>query len=166
MDIQTILSASKQDLLRGNRYKIAVTNPATGSLDQPSTINCQHVDFPGSTFGSYDRRQKGPLHRLPNDKIFPEVNIGFYVDGNATVRKYFQGWHDFIYTDSNQFRFFDEYKGNVQIQEMNRQGSVAQTAQLIDCYPISITPVNLSYDNSNQAEILEVTLQCHTTKIT
>ena len=165
INIGQIKAASARDYLRGNRYRVSINNPITGSLDPNSSTNCNAVDFPGMSFGTFDRRQKGPLLRLPNDRITTEVNFSFYMDGNASARKYFQGWFDGIYDTNDQFRFFDDYKGNARIEEFNRQGQTVYSAELQDCYPLILNATNLSYDQNSSVEIFTCSLLAYRVKV-
>lgn len=164
MNINLIKAAGANDFLRTNRYRVFITNPITGSLDQNSSMNCVSCDFPGCSFGTYDKRTKGPIWKLPNDRIYTEVNLAFYVDSNATTRKYFQAWQDGI-TSGDNFKFFSDYKGEIIIQEFTRDGNVAQTATIQDVYPVIISPITLSYDNKNQVEIVQISFNQHKNKI-
>lgn len=158
-DVDQLAQFASQDFLRGNHYKVMITNPITGTTSERLGASCQSLDLPGTFFATYERRQKGPLIKLPNDRVFVEANLTFYQQSDAEARKYFQAWHDSI-SEGDNFKFFEEYKGEGNIWIYNRQHEKVLTVTLQDCWPIFINAVALGYDNK-EVETMTVGLQAY-----
>ena len=87
-----------------------------------------------------------------------QATFSFYLTHNYTVRKYFQDWMDTVVSRRPPYDvgFFDEYKGDLIVQQQDNLGSHVYITKLKECYPVNIAEIELN--NQAQTAALELTV--------
>jgi len=87
-----------------------------------------------------------------------EANFSFYLTHDYMVRKYFQDWMDCIIADSPPYEvgFFDSYKADITVKQLDKKGADVYESRLKDCYPTNIAEIELN--NQAQQAALELTV--------
>ncbi len=59
---------------------------------------CNEIQLPGVTYAGVDVKMpfKGITQKMAGGKVFNELDVSFFLDGESTPLKFFRGWQDFI----------------------------------------------------------------------
>ena len=59
---------------------------------------CNEIQLPGVTYAGVDVKMpyKGITQKMAGNKVFNELDVSFFLDGESTPLKVFRGWQDFI----------------------------------------------------------------------
>jgi|SaaInlStandDraft_1057018.scaffolds.fasta_scaffold289357_1 hypothetical protein len=142
--------------LNGKR-KIGGGSPSNYSADDLNVL-CTSARIPGKQLRTIERTVGVVSSRTavgfePGDAAFT-----FYLTHDYTVRKYFQDWIDCVISRSPPYDvgFFDEYKGDILVKQLDKKGAHSYTSKLKDAYPVNIAEVELN--NQAQTAALELTV--------
>ena len=126
---------------------------------QEILLNCEGAQLPGITIGQSEKREYGPVIRIPNSVAYQEVPLTFYCSKDHRERMFFEMWMDLIFNrNTNDFNFYDEYKSVVVIEQLDMEGNVTFAASLEDAYPLALTPIELGYSNTDVIEKFTVSM--------
>ena len=119
-------------------------------------ILCTNARIPQKTVRTIER-QMGAVSTKAAVGFEPgEANFSFYLTHDYMVRKYFQDWMDCVVSDQPPFEvgFFDEYKADILVEQLDKKGNFVYITKLIDCYPTNIAEIELN--NAAQQAALEL----------
>lgn len=146
MNIRTIQARVNQNFLRGNRFQVSTGLGAI--VDQ----NCCAVSWPNITYSTFNWKNAGPNIKVPYEPIFDDIRFEFYCDHNGIVPAAIRQWNRDIMNERFEFRHFNEYVRDLQIREFNTSGQMVHRKKIVNAYPISIEPVQLAFELTNQVE--------------
>lgn len=152
-----------------------ITNHITKRFGVPSVKNfisrktgllCSDASLPGSSLGTGE--VKGNFMGVPQEfahsRLYQDVDFSFYIDGDHTNLKIFEGWMDYIAStsgaDETNHSYFrrmawpDDYKVDTMIiTKFERDMKSQMTYKFINAFPKTITPITVAYGGS---ELLKV----------
>lgn len=152
-----------------------ITNHITDKFGVPNVKNfisrktgllCSDASLPGSSLGT--GQVKGNFMGVPQEfahsRIYQDLDFSFYIDGDHTNLKVFEGWIDYIASGSKsnesnhnyyrRMRYPDDYKcDTMQITKFEKDMKSQITYKFINAFPKTITPISVSYGG---AELLKV----------
>lgn len=146
MDIRTIQARVNQNFLRGNRFQVIT---GLGSIVDR---NCCSVSWPNITYSTFNWKNGGPNIKVPYEPVFDDIRFEFYCDHNGVVPSTVRKWNRDIMDAGFQFNFFEEYVKDIEIREFNTSGIMVHSKRIINAYPITIEPVQLAFELTNQVE--------------
>ena len=80
--------------------------------------------------------------------------MNFYLSTNHFERTYFMNWMDFIVKpDSYNLEYYDNYKKNIQLYQLDKSNQRTAGIQLLDCYPKTIGAVEYAQENGEVGQI-------------
>ena len=141
---------------RPNLFKVEIAKVKT-SKQRLYQMSCFQAQIPGHNLATTD---KDIAYRsIAYQKIFSDVILGFYVDGDLAQLKYWQEWIDqIIDPTTNHHRYYNDYISTVKITQVNRSGQPVATWTLHDAYPKQVDPVQLDYGTNDAIMTCNVTL--------
>jgi hypothetical protein len=120
------------------------------------------AQLPGMQVGTLDNKRFGPAFKVVNEVIFEPTTWTVLCSEDMRERNFFMGWMSWIHGSSSetagnpakQFRprYYDEYVGIANIITYNIQGESYYEAQLIDCFPTSMGPVEQTWGDGAVSE--------------
>ena len=125
------------------------------------------ASLPGTVLGSIEVPFRGRRIKLPGDRQFADWTISIINDGKFELRNAFETWVNNIQgVDSNTGvgAFVDQPPFNIPlfqdwtVNQLDRAGKPIKAYKLVGCFPTDISPIDLSYDASDQIEEFSVTL--------
>lgn len=146
-------------------------NTSTGITDIDDTFKfrCEVAEFPGRTVTTVDDvGAGGPALKLPYDITYNDMNITIICAEDMTERILFELWLDYI-VGSPQTRQ-DGYAGlvnfhanyartsSMRIRQLNPQGDTIFWYRLHDVFPIAMTAMNATWEETNTYQRFGVTL--------
>lgn len=194
MSIKSIYSmkVASIDMARPNRYEVEILPPASLDLSAEKDIrkislNCNSAEIPGRILGLSDiRNAGGPIRRLPYDRIYNPVNVGFYADSELQEWNFFNSWMDLISekkktsntkstseavsdifnsnpdtTENNTryFEYYNNYIGQITIAQLNMVSLSTKLVTLIEAYPVNLSAVAYAYENGDAVQTFNVSFQ-------
>ena len=76
------------------------------------------------------------------------------LSANHFERTYFMNWLDMIVKpDSYNLEYYDNYKRNISIYQMNKTNQRTAGIRLLDCYPKTIGAIEYSQENGEVGQI-------------
>lgn len=152
------LDAIKNDLSEGaraNKYKITITR-----LETKVESLAKAASLPGHTIGQAEVYSQGRKVPLAGDTTYDTWDCTFYNDVDMTINKLVHKWmksiDDFSGNTSEQAKLGD-YKGTVEIVQLDRQGNEKATYTLENAWPTTVSEVSLGADSNDQVSEVTVT---------
>tara|TARA_Y100000022_G_scaffold77227_1_gene66643 strand:- start:1046 stop:1747 length:702 start_codon:yes stop_codon:yes gene_type:complete len=97
----------------------------------------------------------GPTYEMAQGLTYAEsIAMNFYLSTNHFERTYFMNWMDFIVKpDSYNLEYYDNYKKNIQLYQLDKSNQRTAGIQLLDCYPKTIGAVEYAQENGEVGQI-------------
>ena len=177
-DIFGRIALSNHYVVSFSSLNTSITNHITTKFGVPDVKNfisrktgllCSDASLPGSSLGT--GQVKGNFMGVPQEfahsRIYQDLDFSFYIDGDHTNLKVFEGWIDYIASGSRvdernhsyhrRMRYPSGPKGykvdTMQITKFERDMKSEMTYKFINAFPKTITPISVSYGG---AELLKV----------
>lgn len=130
----------------------SITNLKTTSNFNPSnSINkmlmlCDKIDLPGLALTTNEVQVYGEHRSMPYQRIFDKVNIGFYVDTDMEVKKFFDVWMDSIINPiTKNMSYYKNYITDITVFVHDIENNNRYKVILHECYPSSIGQISMDY---------------------
>lgn len=143
-----------------------VTGTQNGYGD-PRAINlsCSAVSMPGVSYATKEiRTGKGPLHKIPYDKIYEPITATFYVDIDHNTRRFFLDWINMIDQpteqvdkDGNHYQFYNNYIGGMYIYQLDAKQLPSHLVYVEELYPTNVGEIALAYESTDAVATFTVT---------
>lgn len=161
-------------VLRPNNFRVTLTlatlggredHPKVSTIAKTFEFRCEKAEMPGRTIATSDDMGSGPSLKLPYDTTYNDIQLSIICASDMTERKFFETWMDFIVKPGDNpqagtVAFYSEYAlGNkLEVSQLTDTGSSAITYICHHVYPIAITPMNATWDETNTYQRFGVTL--------
>jgi hypothetical protein len=122
------------------------------------------ASLPGQALGVIEVPYRGRRIKLPGDRQFADWSITIINDSAFDLRNRFERWLDSLQgMESNTaVASFDAFAGTAfadwTVNQLDRNGKPIKAYKLIGCFPTDISPIELSYEATDQIEEFSVTL--------
>jgi len=168
----------KQNLkiVRPNLFYVDITPPpflasyGSGQLGQAAKFSyrCEAAELPGRTLATTDDTSFGPTIKLGYDMTYNDINLQIIASEDMVERKMFEEWMDGIVTPTSQnfselrgglIKYYDDYSGALfSIRQLNDAGKVLARYTLHRAFPIQLSPMNLSWGETDTYQRFAVTI--------
>jgi hypothetical protein len=139
-----------------NRFECLIISPfeANPSIttDRFVSFKVVSVTFPGKNIRTVTNENiYGPTHEMAQGLTYAEsVSFTFYLSGQHVERQYFLNWMDFIYKpDTYNLEYYDNYKRNIQLYQLDRGDKRVSGLKLLDCYPKTLGAIEYAQDSGD-----------------
>lgn len=142
-------------------YANIVSTGTSPHTDIPDfSFRCEASTIPGRTVATSDDAGSGPALKIPYDVNYADHEITVICSSDMKERNYFEKWIDNIVTKTGRVKYHDTYaKGKkLELHQINEAGTTLIKYTLNDIYPIQISPMNLSWEESNTYQRFTITL--------
>lgn len=117
-------------------------------------IFCHTATMPQRNLLTSEHRQMNAPYRVPHSQSYEPVSFTFYADAKLSTRQYFDIWQQSVINiKNNTLNFYEEYKSDITISQLDREGNVTYAVKLYEAYPIIVTSVEYAYANSGLQNI-------------
>lgn len=162
-------------LVRPNLFRASLTGYSkiegltSGSLDNIDStfeFRCEKAELPGRTIATVDDAVGGgPAMKLPYDVTYNDMVLSIICSADMKERIFFENWIDKIigYGGSNHaglLAYYNDYALGVKlfVEQLDEQGNILLGYEMHDVYPIAITPMNATWEETNTYQRFGVTL--------
>lgn len=168
-----------------------VTNPLMFNGEPPKSLDscrdslergvlCHTTTLPGRTLSTETDHRHGPTRKIGTNTIYDDIDLQFYLAGRThyqaqDIYNFFVAWHEFISgatqeaaaTRSNFYglNFYDSYVTDLTIEvfgpmSVDRADPILRI-RCYEAYPISISPIQLTWLNQDEVMSFGVTFTYH-----
>ena len=170
LTISTFAAQLKQAGARASLFEVTMTGrqPLAASGDagagaQAATSDikfmCRATTIPGLTITPITTQYFGREIKTPGEMEFADWSITILNDNNMRVRRMLEVWSDMInshgdniFNAKNTYTASDAgawpWTGSATITQFNKTGESTQKYIMKECWPTSIDPIDMSYDNT------------------
>jgi hypothetical protein len=151
-------------------------------INETFSFRCEKAEFPGKTLATNeDIGGGGTTLKLPYDVTYGDIQLSIICSEDKKERMFFDNWIDniinpagydivvkdsagrFTFVDSlnpGLVQYYEDYAKGVRlsVKQLNAKAEVIMNFVMHDIYPIAISPMNASWDESNSYQRFSVTL--------
>jgi hypothetical protein len=141
-------------LAKPSKYEVVIGKPAVvESLKYKEDNNwrkmllfCEQATLPGVNYTTTQSRTFGEFREMPYERIFDPLQLSFYCDSEMWIKGFFDEWMANIQNSkTREFSYYDKYTVPITITTVNNEGRNTYGIKLFECYPKTITAVQLDY---------------------
>ena len=125
------------------------------------SLMAQSVTIPGYNISAVDYSPNATTRKIPFDRQTGELDIVFTCTQAMTEKRIFDAWIETIFHKNHRVEYYDNIIGACGIQVVDRMDDVVYDVELSECYPITITPLQLDRAAQNQILTFQVTFAYH-----
>ena len=150
---------------RPNQFRVDLTFPSYVSLGAIAGLQgqflCRATTLPQSTLENIAIQYRGRQINVAGERTFEQWSVTIYNDTNFNIRNAFEVWSNGIQNNSTTLGRTNprDYQVDMAVNQLDRNGSTVKTYSFHDAYPISVGPIALDFETTNQIETFDVTFQ-------
>ena len=158
--------ASKFTPARTDLFRVTISPPNNPGLSnflnsmELMRFTAESAEMPGKNLLSFDHKHYGPINKIPYGVSYVDTTIGFAVNEDQREVEFFNQWHDYIAGNSRNHQNFNsksfemtyhnDITCNVLIETFSTSGEHTRKQQLIDAYPIIVSPISLGWNQTGR----------------
>lgn len=142
------------------------------NIDDTFKFRCEKAELPGRTLATADDGGGGGTAlKLPYDVTYSDIQLSIICSEDMKERIFFENWIDQIINpagyDTNEVTyepglvgFYENYAKGISlvVTQLNAEGKALLLYELMDVYPIALTPMNATWEEVNSYQRFGVTL--------
>lgn len=155
MNIQNFVGALRQGA-RPNLFEVRI-----GHLGHNIRFLAKGASLPPSTIGAIDAPYQGRQVGVPGNRTFEPWTVTIYNDVDFGIRHAIEDWMDAINSHQGNVGYStisDAYKQG-QVVQLGRDGAILRIYNIMDMWPMEMSPIELSFDSNDQIEEFTVTFK-------
>lgn len=143
-----ISNVKKSGLAKTNRYLIRMPTDIAGD-ERLVSMYCDQIQLPSSNIATQPHRTWGETREMPTERLYENINISVYVDGDMKVKQYFDNWINLIQNKNMRtYNYYINYVKDIDIIvqsiSLNDDKDI-YGIKLVECYPKTISAIQLDY---------------------
>lgn len=143
---------------RSNRFEVKLACPSV--IADPSeriSMLCKSASIPGRTIITQEYQNVRHAIKKPYNMMNTDVVLTFHLTNDYLARKVFKKWIESVVSSDLAFvNYKDDYKGTVEITQLDGAQNSIYRVRLEEAYPIDIAVIELNSATEN--EILELSV--------
>jgi hypothetical protein len=169
MDISTFKSKLGGGGARPNQFEVVINYPTFlgQSAGEVGKFLITTAELPGQTMGVTPIYYRGRLIKLAGDKEFAPFSCSIINDTNFTVRNALESWMEYIERklDKTGEQNPALYQRPIEINQLDRNGSILRTYKIDGAFPVEVGPVQLDFGSNDQISTFGASFQYQTFEI-
>jgi hypothetical protein len=144
---------------------VRADKPNQSTIAQTFEFRCERAELPGRTVATSEDIGSGPTIKLGYDITYNDIQLSIICATDMKERKFFEKWMDYIIKpwgspDAGTVAYYSDYAlGNTLfVSQLDDTGKTILTYQCTDVYPIALTPMNATWEETNTYQRFGVTL--------
>lgn len=165
LNINNFVSEFQFTGARANLFKVTGDFPSgVGSKPNGTKLSflIKAASLPASTIAPIEINFRGRKVQYAGDRSFEAWTITVLNDNDFAIRNAFESWSNILnnYGDNTaRTNVFENYTVDWEIDQLNKQGRSVKNYKIRNCWPASVSNIEVSYDNENTIEDFTVELQ-------
>ena len=145
-----------------NRFEVMITPPKafdTAETARRISLRCETINLPGRNLNSSpDTLVYGPTREVVDGITYAEdITMTFQASSEMDERVFFEEWQELAFDKKTwNLGYYEEYVSTVEIYLLDRQDKKRYGIKLIEAFPKTIGPTQLSQAANN--EIIKTTV--------
>ena len=145
-----------------NRFEVRITTPAGIGLAETArriSLRCETINLPGRNLTtSPDNLTYGPTREVVDGITYAEdITITFNASSGLEERIFFEKWQELAFDRKTwNLGYYEDYIGEIDIYLLDRKNKKRYGIKLIEAFPKTIGPTQLSQAANN--EIIKTTV--------
>ena len=150
---------------RANQFFVQLSFPSYVNAGAITGVRaqfmCKAAQLPASTVENIPLQYRGRAVNIAGERTFQPWTITVYNDVDFGIRNAMEQWSNGIQnlSSTNGRTNPRDYQVDLQVHQLDRNGSIVKTYKFVDAYPIEIGAIALDYDQANTIETFDVTFQ-------
>ena len=149
---------------RPNLFEVTIPFPTavtTGDASQKTTFMCKATSIPGADIASFTVPYFGRTIKLAGNRTFAEWSTTIINDEDFAVHAGLTNWMNGIngHADNSRTLSAADYQVDAEVVHYAKDGSVAKTITLVNCWPSSLAAIELGWESNDAIEDFTVTWQ-------
>ena len=144
-----------------NRFEVLITRPGSSATESRAiSLRCESINLPGRNLNSTtDSNIYGPTREVVNGVTYAEdITMTFLARSGLDERVFFEEWQALAFDERTwNVRYYNDYISTVDIYILDRQDKRRFGIKLMEAFPKTIGPTELSQAPSNEVIKLAVT---------
>jgi len=140
--------------VRGNRFRVSGAINIGGDAVSPTIpleFYCKAASIPGSAVGMIPVGYKGRPIKFSGERTYTDWAVQVYDSSKADLRSLLEQWIDDMDTRNTHEINYNNSNDYWSIEYMDMDGTKSDSnyrrkIKLIHCFPIDISPIEMSYD--------------------
>lgn len=142
--LKKAFSVVKSILLRG------------GETTRGLNIMCHSAQLPGLGLVTSEHKHNKSNEKVAYDVIFDDLSLQFRVSKDMYEKVILDSWLNEIYDHKKHaFSYRDEYLTDIFIHQLDDVGNRVYSIQIIEAFPLTISPIGISHESGDTFHILE-----------
>lgn len=113
--------------------------------------------MPSRQLETVERRYSGPQRLIPYGHIYSTLNVEMIETSNGDARRIFDAWQESANGgDTFRPKYYDDIITDLKLDVFDKSGKVVRTYIMKDCFPISVNPSQLAWDNENSYLVIPI----------
>lgn len=144
-----------QDVSRANRFEV-LGNILGGDI----SFLAKGASLPSATLGVMEVPYMGRMVKYAGDRTYDDWDITVYQANDGDIRKRIDDWMVRALGHETNIGALvaAQYKEDLTVRQLDRQGAPVTTYKLIGCVPILLGPLELAWDTNDTPAEFTVTL--------
>ena len=147
---------------RGNQFSVTLPFPgfaAVGGETRTMSFLCKATNMPGMTLGEVLVPFRGRQMFIAGDRVFDAWTTTVFNDTDFLLRNAFERWMNGInaLSDNSGLENPADYQVDAFVDQLDRAGQVIKSYTFRGMFPMTIAPIELTYDGNDAVEEFEVT---------
>ena len=147
---------------RGNQFKVVMTFPGFAGVGEESRVMgflCKATNLPGQTLGEVAVPFRGRVLYIAGDRVFETWTTTVFNDTDFLIRNAMERWMNGInaLSDNSGLENPSDYQVDCDVDQLDRAGVSIKQYKFRGLFPITIAPIELTYDGNDAVEEFEVT---------
>lgn len=162
LSIDTFKSKMTGGGARPNLFRVTVNFPSYAQGDSElASFMVKNASFPSSTTEAVDVYFRGRVVPFEGDRTYEPVTLTIYNDVDHPIREAFIRWKNEMSNHTGNKGLSDpsSYMVDIKIEQLNKNGDVTVTHDLVGAWPVTISNIELGYDTQNTVEEFTVDLR-------
>lgn len=164
-NVERFKSALTNGGARPNQFAVQLSFPtyvATQSLAvarAPFLVSV--AELPGQTVNPAIVQYRGREVKFAGDRIYAPWTITILNDSDMSIRNALEQWTGGMEDYANKFGRLQpsEYQRDMQVFQLDRNGNILKSYNLVNAFPVDISPVALDFGANDQISQFTVTFQ-------
>lgn len=147
---------------RPTLFQVRLTSNFTPDLNNAASFMIQATTLPGSTITPIEVPYWGRKIKVAGDRTFEDWSVNVMNDEDFKVRHALELWHNKINSlrgnlNTTSSASPSNYKFQAEVSQYSKTGGIVRTYTFYGLFPTAISPIDLSWDNTNQIETFSAT---------
>ena len=143
-----------------NRFEVVIISPFEANRnirdDRFTSFKVVNLTLPGKNLRTTANENiYGPTYEMAQGLTYAEtISMNFYLGAEHFERTFFMNWMDMIIKpDSYNLEYYDNYKRNIDIFQLDKSNLRTAGIKLLDCYPKTVGAIEYSQENGEVGQI-------------